>query len=98
MANEVYKNELNELREEINCIDDKIATLLKERFSVCKKIKLVKEKNDLPITDLTRESAVYKRIEGFFSFNNEKVAAKNIYETIIKNCKILQTIKEEENE
>ena len=98
MANEVNNNELEELREEINAIDNELATLLKKRFSVCKKIKLVKEKNNLPITDLAREGAVYERIEGFFNLNYEKVAAKNIYESIIKNCKFIQTIKEEENE
>ncbi len=83
--------ELSALRLEIDEIDGEICALLKRRFSTCEKIKSVKDFLGKSVTDLSRESAVNGHIAPLFDCEAHKNSAKNIYKTIIEECKILQT-------
>lgn len=83
-------NSLICLRGQIDEIDEELCVLLKKRFSVCREIKKIKEKNGAAITDVLRESAVYEHVSALFDLQEDKVAAKKIYGAIIGGCKDLQ--------
>lgn len=87
------KNELSlrKLRAEIDALDGDIAAMLKKRFCVCEKIKKVKLSAGLAIEDSSRESAVNEHIAALFENQKQKNAALNVYKSIIKECKALQT-------
>ncbi len=87
-------DELLFLREKIDEIDEEICKLLKQRFSTCKDIKKVKAESNRQITDLSRESAVYEHIASLFEDETQKNCAKEIYESIITQCKNIQETKE----
>lgn len=82
---------LSELRAEIDALDGDIAAALKKRFCVCEKIKKVKLSAGRPIEDCSRESAVNEHIAALFENQKQKNAALNVYKSIIKECKALQT-------
>ncbi len=83
-------NSLICLRGQIDEIDEELCVLLKKRFSVCREIKKIKEKNGLNVTDGSRESAVYAHVSALFDLPEEKDAAHKIYGAIISGCKDLQ--------
>lgn len=83
-------NELEPLRSEIDELDRRICELLRDRFSVVKRIGEYKKSNGLPVYDGSRESAVYERIASFFNDEREKEGIKNIYAAIVAECKKLQ--------
>lgn len=83
-------NSLICLRGQIDEIDEELCVLLKKRFSVCREIKKIKEKNGLNVTDGFRESAVYAHVSALFDLPEEKDAARKIYGAIIGGCKDLQ--------
>lgn len=83
-------NSLICLRGQIDEIDEELCVLLKKRFSVCREIKKIKEKNGLNVTDGFRESAVYAHVSALFDLPEEKDAAHKIYGAIIRGCKDLQ--------
>ncbi len=49
---------INNLRDNIDIIDEKIITLFKERMKICEEIALYKKDNNLPIENLKREEEV----------------------------------------
>ena len=55
-------NELEQLRGQIDQIDDKIIALFKERMQVSDKIALVKKEYDMPTLAPVRERAVLARV------------------------------------
>lgn len=89
--NDKNSQALKALRSEIDELDGVIAATLKRRFSVCEKIKKVKQAAELSVEDLSRESAVYEHIAALFENQKQKTAAINVYKSIIKECKTLQT-------
>lgn len=91
LLNDNAAQSLKDLRAEIDELDGVIAATLKRRFLVCEKIKKVKQNAGLSVEDLSRESAVYERIAALFENSKQKTAAINVYKSIIKECKALQT-------
>ena len=81
---------LCDLRKQIDEIDDKIGTLLKQRFSVAKQIGECKKESGIAVTDSGRESAVYEHIGGLFDDDLQKNEAKKVYVQIIASSKELQ--------
>lgn len=55
---------LNNYRKKIDIIDEKMIKLLSRRFSYLKKIGTLKQKNNMPIIDKTREQEKIKRLQG----------------------------------
>ena len=53
---------LQELREQIDIIDQQVIALLAERFRVTKKVGVFKRDNNLPPVDLSREAVQFERI------------------------------------
>lgn len=53
--------EIDELRKEIDEIDDKLVALLRQRLDAVARITAYKIKNDLPVDDAARETAIRSR-------------------------------------
>ena len=81
---------LDDLRIRIDEIDEQLAALLKQRFSVAKQIGEYKKTNAIAVTDNGRESAVYEHIGGLFDDDLQKKEAKKVYMQIIASSKELQ--------
>ena len=83
-------NDLDNLREEIDEADEAVCAALKKRFAVVKKIGEYKKENGIRVLDKTRESAVFEHIARLFDEKDEKNAAKEIYDAIVRASKNLQ--------
>ncbi len=77
--------EINDLRNEINQIDDQIITLLEERFIITNEIGKVKKKEKLNVVDQTRETKIIKKIDIMTKNNTEVI--QEIYQYIMKKSK-----------
>lgn len=66
--------EINELREEINKIDDEMLSLFEKRMAVAKKIGEYKKENGLAITDEEREKVVIEKAKSAVSPENADYA------------------------
>jgi chorismate mutase len=71
---------LNNIRDEIDKLDDKIILLLEKRFEIVKKIKTLQLKKN--IEDKKREDKILNKTSSNY--------IKNIYKEIFKNSKNLQ--------
>jgi chorismate mutase len=71
---------LNNIRDEIDKLDDKIILLLEKRFEIVKKIKTLQLKKN--IEDKKREEKILNKTSSDY--------IKNIYKEIFKNSKNLQ--------
>jgi len=83
-------NELNDLRNQINEIDDKIAELLLERFAVVKNVAEYKKACGLEILQKNREAEVLKNIAGKTDNIEYKKYILEIYEIILNTSKLSQ--------
>lgn len=79
--------DLDKIRAQIDWIDKNIMEHLDTRFELMKKIKEVKEKNELEIYDQSREETIMHYIEVNTKYAQE---IKVIYEKIIESSKELQ--------
>ncbi len=84
------KNDIEELRKEIDRIDEQIVALLVDRLCVAKEIGKVKLDNREQITDNKRESEIYNSINNTVPDNLSK-SIKEIYNTIITISKKIQS-------
>ncbi len=71
---------LNELRNEINELDDKILELFAQRLSVCHNVALYKQENNLPVFQPEREDEVIKKIR-----EKSPQGLENCTEVLFKN-------------
>ena len=62
--------EINNLRKQLDSIDDSIASLLSERVSIASKIVSIKKNQSLSVEDLSREHEIIDRI----SMKNQNIA------------------------
>ncbi len=84
------KEKLRELREDIDRIDGKIATLMRERFSLADEIGKTKKRNKMKIENTRREKIVLAEVKKLIKGNKQKKAILNIYKEIIKQTKRLE--------
>ena len=86
------KNKIEELREKINSLDDRIIKLLEERFLVSKEIGKIKFNSERTILDKNREREIINRLD-----INSKIISKEsvdmIYQNIFKISREIQSIK-----
>jgi len=54
--------DLNQIRKEIDTLDDQIAALLKQRMEIVKKVAEYKKQNGTAVADKTRENAITERV------------------------------------
>ena len=86
-------NELNDLRKQIDEIDDNIVKLLSERFAVVKKVGEYKKIHGIEILQQSRETEVLQNI----SDKTDKIKCQeykkyilDIYEIVLKTSKASQ--------
>lgn len=56
-------SELKELRQKIDQVDGELASLLRERAAIVKKIQQLKKAEGLPVIDTERENAILSRLQ-----------------------------------
>ena len=81
--------ELNELREKIDGVDEKICALLKERFDLVKEVGEAKKKLGVNVENKDREKEVVEAVRNRLP-NELKDYAEEIYCVIIKTSKDFQ--------
>ncbi len=81
---------LNEIRNSITEVDEKIVKLLEKRFNLCLQVGQYKKKNNLPIFDEEREKIVIKKCSQLLEDSNYCIYLQNIYEEIMNTCKEIQ--------
>lgn len=88
---EYYLNmdDLQDLRHEINEIDNQIFSLLTQRLSMVNNISMVKKQQSLPILDKNREDNIYNRIDSSYK-GRTGLYLKDIYKTVMNESKIIQ--------
>ena len=69
---------LDDLRAEIDCIDDEIISVTSKRITIAKQIADYKKHNGLPVIDKTRENQVLTAFETKFASNNHQKKTGNI--------------------
>ncbi len=83
--------DLNELRFEIDEIDEKILRFLADRAKICKAIGLEKKKIIMPVRDTAREKQVYAKVRVQavkLGLNADSVEA--VYHEIVNMCSSVQ--------
>lgn len=82
---------LETLRKKIDKIDNRILSLIAQRFRLVKKIKTVKQKLKKPIIDMQREKEILKRLEQKSEELNLSVnLIRKLYKLIFDESKNLQ--------
>lgn len=84
--------EINELREQIDRIDDTLAELYLKRLSLCEEIGRRKREEGLPVNVSAREEAIVARVTRGAS-EDRKLYLKQLYEQIFLQSKALQVSK-----
>ncbi|MGN0632357.1 MAG: bifunctional chorismate mutase/prephenate dehydratase [Oscillospiraceae bacterium] len=83
--------ELNELRSEINSIDNQILELFEKRMDVCFKVAQYKIDNDMPVFQASRENEIIERVRNSVSpelANSAEVLFTNLMD--ISKCRQFQ--------
>ncbi|HHT98511.1 MAG TPA: chorismate mutase [Acholeplasma sp.] len=81
---------LDELRKEINTIDEQIMDLFKQRMSVSKKIGEFKKQNNLPILDSKREASMFDVYKKLFDNDDLWNHYRKVLETLMNVSKEYQ--------
>lgn len=81
---------LENLRKEMDEIDGEIVRLLNERAKIARKIGIIKAQAGLPIVDLEREEAIFRRVCRENGGSLEDEALVRIYRKIIGESRRVQ--------
>ncbi len=83
--------ELNEIREKIDIVDDKISKLYAERMELIKEVSVAKAKSGKAVNDPDREKKILLRVSENID-EDKQVFLKRVFETIFETSKAYQTI------
>lgn len=84
---------LDILRNKIDQIDEKIIDLIGQRLTVVNKIRKIKKKDGVPVTDKNREIDVLAKIRSHSaSININEQLSEKIFRLIIKESKRVQEL------
>lgn len=86
--------QLDELRKELNLIDQQIILLLNHRMKIAETIGRVKQGHHLPVTDPIREEEIYRGLEAQAQHLILKDHIREIYRTVMTCSKQLRTFME----
>lgn len=81
---------LDQLRKQIDAIDEKIVRLLGERAACALRIGEEKRRRGIPVLDPGRESQVLSRVGSLDGSPLDSQQVQNIYETIMAECSRVQ--------
>ena len=82
--------ELNDLRTQINHIDEQLLQLIVQRFDVVREVGRVKQTAHLPIKDAAREQAVLNRLKAQGEDEALQPALQAIFQTMMDEAKKLE--------
>jgi chorismate mutase/prephenate dehydratase len=82
---------LENLRGQIDSIDDKIAALFAERMAISKEIALEKNKTNSPIENIQRENELIERITKQIP-EDIRIYTRQLYDTIFESSKAYQRL------
>ena len=82
--------DLNKVRDEIDIIDDQIATLYGQRMELVKKVSSAKKESGKAVSDPNREKNIILRVTDLVEEDN-KAYLKRVFETIFDTSKAYQT-------
>ncbi len=82
--------ELEEIRMEINNLDEKIVKLLEQRFNLVLEVGKAKKENNLQIFDGSRENAVIENCKKHLENEKYQEYLEKIYIQIMNTCKEIQ--------
>lgn len=80
---------INEIRAQIDSIDDQIVDLFSKRLQLCRIIGDLKKTNNLPIFNELREQEILNKVSRKDSDNSEYI--RQLYNEIFKICRKIQT-------
>ena len=83
---------LNQLREQIDEVDNQLLLLLQKRVAVCRAIGLLKKDYNMAVHDSLRENCVYENVKNQankFGLNYKEVAT--IFHQIVNMCSAVQS-------
>lgn len=83
--------QINQLRNQIDCLDNKIIELLEQRMQIAKQIGKLKNKLGHPITNPQREEEILQRLSEHSSLSYEQI--RLVYQSIFHLTKSLQESK-----
>lgn len=84
---------LDGLRNKIDDIDRKIIDLISQRLKVAKKIRKIKNKENIPVTDSKRETEVLLNIHKYSISNGlDYLFTEKLYRLIIRESKKVQQL------
>jgi len=81
--------DLQEIRKEIDAVDDKIARLLKERLILVDRVAEIKRETNAPVLNLQREEEIINRLTGGGNDDFIKEVFLNIFELSRKRQELL---------
>ena len=84
-------SEIQQLRKQVDEVDEQILNALGERAKICRAIGLVKKKEGMQIRDISRENEIYKRvIEKAVEFHLDPLQVEAVYREIVNMCSAVQ--------
>ena len=81
---------MEQYREKIDEIDNKLMNLLVERLLIVKNIGLYKKQNNIPVLDLKREQLIFDKIDEKYKNNESNQFLKSIYAKMMVETKKIQ--------
>lgn len=81
---------INNLRQEIDLIDEQLLAILTKRAYLCEQVQQIKTQANIAIVNPTREQQIITKVQ---QHNQSKISTNNITDiflTIIKSCRELQ--------
>lgn len=94
----VISDELEQLRGEVDALDQELIEILVRRFSVTEEIGNVKAKNNLPSEDEQREAKQYKKFKKYADeYGLPREMLKEIFQTVMKFVKLRHSELKESN-
>lgn len=82
--------ELEQLRNQINQVDERLVALLKQRFEIVEAVARTKQASGVPVFDPTRERAVLKRVVDLVANEDYQPAVAQVFTTIMDQAKQLE--------
>lgn len=82
--------ELEQLRNQINQVDERLVALLKQRFEIVEAVARTKQASGAPVFDPTRERVVLKRVVDLVANEDYQPAVAQVFTTIMDQAKQLE--------
>jgi chorismate mutase len=84
-------SDINQLRREIDAIDEQIIRFLAERVRVCEAVGSTKKTQGLPVHDAKREKEVFRRIRArAVELGLSPIQVEAVYREIVNMCSSVQ--------